>query len=113
MLTNINEGCNRTPTAPCRCDKPEPGMVLEDKDGKVLETLCARCHGVIRLQDESAHETQAQHWSSWCQIPYGAIIQSGWVWVPWGAICSGWGWGMPRNTSCHEAHGNTSSERKT
>jgi hypothetical protein len=52
MPTNANEVINRTPTAPCRCDKPEPGTVLEDKDRKVLETLCARCRGVIRPREE-------------------------------------------------------------
>jgi hypothetical protein len=63
----------RTPTAPCRCDKPEPGIVLEDKDGKVLETLCARCRGAIRPKEELGDDW-AQYtplfpifpsWSSW------------------------------------------------
>ena len=42
----------RALTAPCRCDKPVPGIVLEDKDGKIIETLCARCRGAIQPKEE-------------------------------------------------------------
>jgi hypothetical protein len=37
----------RTPTAPCRCANPEPGTVLEDQSGELIEILCAKCRGSI------------------------------------------------------------------
>jgi hypothetical protein len=52
MFQTAKEIGERTPTAPCRCNKPVPGVVLEDKDGKILETLCAQCCGAIRLKEE-------------------------------------------------------------
>ena len=52
MVLNASEMLNRVPTAPCRRDKPVPGIALEDGDGKVLETLCARCRGAIMPKEE-------------------------------------------------------------
>jgi hypothetical protein len=48
---DIPEITGRRPTAPCRCDKPEPGVRLEDRDGKAIETLCAKCHGAIYSEE--------------------------------------------------------------
>jgi hypothetical protein len=53
----------RTPTAPCRCGKPDPGIVLEDKDGKIIEMLCARCRGAIRPQEELGDD-----WMQYAQL---------------------------------------------
>jgi hypothetical protein len=52
MTLNVSGILNRVPTAPCLCDKPDPGIVLEDRDGKVLETLCARCRGATLPKEE-------------------------------------------------------------
>jgi hypothetical protein len=60
MFQTAKEIGERTPTAPCRCNKPVPGAVLEDKDGKILETLCAQCRGAIRLKEEPG-DTWAQY----------------------------------------------------
>jgi hypothetical protein len=59
MPTNTNEVVNRTPTARCRCTNPEPGTVLEDQSGELIEILCVKCRGSIRQQEERAQEQQA------------------------------------------------------